>query len=32
MTKLEKALQQYMEAFDENYPLIATMEMNLTHQ
>ncbi len=27
MTKLEKALQQYMEAFDENYPLIATMEM-----
>lgn len=28
MTKLEKALQQYVEAFHENYPLIATMEMS----
>ena len=25
---IEKALQQYMEAFDENYPLVATMGMS----
>lgn len=28
MTNLEKSLQQYIEAFDENYPLINTMEMS----
>lgn len=28
MTKLEKALQSYMDAFDENYPLVASMEMS----
>ena len=27
MKKLEKALKDYMDCFDENYPLIATMEM-----
>ena len=28
MTKLEKALQSYMDAFDENYPLVTSMEMS----
>lgn len=28
MTKLEKALQSYIDAFDENYPLITSMEMS----
>ena len=25
---IEKALQQYIEVFDENYPLVATMGMS----
>ena len=28
MAKLEKALQQYMETFDENYPLVVTIGMS----
>jgi hypothetical protein len=28
MTKLEKALQSYMDTFDKNYPLVAAMEMS----
>lgn len=28
MTKLERALQEYMEVFNESYPLVVTMGMS----